>query len=156
MGTALVGISLFAFSCKKDDKTIAEPQSKVKVLNFGTRTFTGATDYELTGLTQAEIDSSAVLAYYTPSNEASTAWYAISDYGSNASYYVRALIVQISPEKIAMRLRLLQPNGAAYASPVTFTRFKVVIVPATDVASISSQVNINNYKAVENLYQLKN
>ncbi len=140
------------YSCKPGE-TGPEGNANITVINFGTKTFTGTTDYLLpTSVTQGMIDSSLVLAYYNPSGEAATAWYAIPGLGSSGLYETRALIFR-NGDRQTYRLMLARPDGNGnYAGSVTFTKFKIIIAPGS---KFLTGLNLNDYYEVSKAVGLK-
>lgn len=162
---AIVGTSLFLFSCSGDDGAVgprgpagADGTAYVKVFEFGSVTFTGSTNYSFEEA-QSVVDESMVLAYYNPSNEAATAWYPAPGLGSTGAYMVRTFWFQInpSPSTYSFGVRLLTPDGAGgYPNEVTFTKFKIVLAPASEIISLSlSGFDLNDYTAVKDHFGLE-
>ncbi|MGN6291518.1 MAG: hypothetical protein ACTHMV_02150 [Chitinophagaceae bacterium] len=153
--------TLFFSACKKGDVGPQGPtgNADVKMFTFSSQTFTGALNLKLpVGLTQGYIDSSLVLVYYNPSNEAATAWYPCPGLGSSGAYETRYLIYQSSPtpEEWTLSIRLMKPDGSGpYTSAVTFTKIRVVFAPASSIQTgRSAPIDLNDYYAVKNYFNL--
>lgn len=132
--------------------------ANVKAFTFGERSFSASSNFEMLGLTKGFVDSSMVLVYYTPSTESVTSWYPCPGLGSGGAYETRYLIYQTnsSPEKWAVSFRLVKPDGSgAYANQVTFTRTKIIFVPASSIQTgRGTPLDLNDYNAVKNYYNL--
>jgi hypothetical protein len=94
-----------------------------------------------------------VLAYHNPSTEVSSAWYPAPGLGSTGAYMVRTMWYQVraDPSTYTFRVFLLTPSGSgAYTSSVTFTKFKIILVPASEITSMTARglLNLSDYGAV--------
>ncbi len=133
--------------------------ANVITFQYGTRTTTtGNIDYAFSA-SQQLVDSSLVLAYYNPSIEAPTAWYPVPGLGSTGAYMTRGMWYQssLSPSTYSYRLFLLTPSGSgAYTTSTTFTKFKIVLVPASMITPLPSLVrpNLSDYHAVAQFLNL--
>jgi hypothetical protein len=161
-------------ACKKGDTGPAGPQgpqglggyqgppgnANITIYNYGSRTTTtGNIDYVITNISQGMIDSSLILAYYNPSTEVATAWYQCPGLGSTAAYTTRNMVYQtsVTPSNYTMRVFILNPNGVGtYTSSVTFTKFRIIIAPASVITSLSKgkAVDYSNYDAVRKALNL--
>ena len=125
--------------------------ANVTLYQFGERTFTGSTDYVVTGLTQAQLDSSFVLLYYNPTMEAETAWYPIPGLGSVGSYVTRFFVYQLDGNH-HFGVRLTNPSdGTAYNTPVTWRKMRIFVVPASAVVNLARtrpDLDLHDYGAV--------
>ena len=144
---------LFAVACSKEGATGpqgpagtngtngTDGNANVTVYNFGSKTFTGSTTYVIPNLLQADVDNGIILAYYNPSTEAATAWYACPGFGSTGTYNTRYFFYQTSttPSTYTMGVRLLNADGTNYASSVTFTKFKIIIAPAGTIVNLRTK-----------------
>ena len=131
--------------------------ANITIYTYGSRTTTsGNIDYVITNISQGMIDSSLVLAYYNPSTEAPTAWYQCPGLGSIASYVTRYFIYQTSGN-YTMGVRILNPNGVgAYTSSVTFTKFRIILAPASVITPLSKNkmIDYSDYNAVKKALNL--
>lgn len=158
---------LFITSCKKEVEGPQGPKgdtgnANVMAFNYSSRTFTGSTNYTIPNISQEVMDKSVVLAYYNPANETPTAWYPVPGLGSGSNYDTRFIVYKeeaSSPDYI-FALRLVNPStNAAYASEVTFTKFKILIIPASSSTNVlmplEHQPDYNDYHAVRAFYGLE-
>ncbi len=127
--------------------------ANVVLYEYGTQTFTSAVNYLLTDMTQDRIDASIVLAYYNPSNEAATAWYAVPGAGSGASYVTRNFWYQTStdPSEYTMGVRTLNHDGTSNTDSKTWTKFRIFVVLASEVlpgGTKSTAVDLDDHDAV--------
>lgn len=154
--TALCSSLLFA--CKKGD-TGPAGNANVTVFNYPERTISGgATDYSMPNVSQGQMDSSFVLAYYNPVPEATNAWYAVPGLGSGATYQTRFITLAANATDQIFRLRLNIPGGAAaYTTNVEFRKFRIFLVPANNFLSGRNSgpvVDHSDYKAVCAYYNI--
>ena len=162
----VLATTLVAFGCAGDDGAAgpAGPAGKtgnanVKIYRYGSQTSVGGIltyDFEES---EQMVDSSLVLAYYTPSNEPANAWYEVNGMGSVNAYQTRSHLNQIltTPSTYRYTVRLVNPDGSGpYATDVTFTRFQIYLVPATEVIplSIVAGANFENYEAVKEYFNV--
>lgn len=153
---------LFSAACSK--KGDAGPAGKdgnanVTVYNFGTRTFTSSLNFTV-NVSQGKMDSSMLLVYYNPEAEAASAWYPAPGGGSGGLYNTRILTFQSAPEpsQYTVALRVVTPAGAVYATPLTFRKTRIFIVPANVVINGARQappVDLNDYRAVVKYYGIE-
>lgn len=149
--------SSLLFACKKGD-TGPAGNANVTVFNYPDRTISGGgTDYVMTNISQGQIDSSFILAYYNPVPEAANAWYPVPGLGSGANYQTRFLTVADGANQL-FRLRLNIPGGTAiYNTNVQFRKFRIFIVPANNFLNGRNSrpaVDHNDYKAVCAYYNI--
>lgn len=144
----LAGLTLLVFGCSKDKEgPQGEPgpsgNANVTVYTYGTQTFTGSINYTLKNMSQARIDSSLVLAYYNPSTEVSTSWYPVPGLGSGGAYDARYFIYPAGNNvDFNYAVRLMNPNGTGgYNTQVTFTKFRIFIVPANNILAGGRMAN---------------
>lgn len=152
------------FSCAGEDGSTGprgrDGNANVVVFEFGTRTTTsGNFNYDFPA-SQGLVDSSLVLAYYNPSVEAPTAWYPIPGLGSGGTYMTRGMWFQVTPDPSTYRYRafLLTPSGSAtYTSSVTWTKFKIILAPASEIIPLASigLLDTNDYRAVRDYFGLE-
>jgi hypothetical protein len=103
----------------------------VVVYTFGERIFTDYVLYELPDVSMGTIDSSLVQVHY---NASTTAWYPMPGVGEGGDYDTRYFIYRPPSGITTLVVRLSDPaTGAAYASPVRFTKLKVVIARASSI-----------------------
>ena len=82
------------------------------------------TSFDLSGISQAKMDSCFVLAYYNPR---STDWYPVPGIGPDNLYQVSSYIRKRG-EIYDMAVRLYTLSGAPYFTKVTWPKFKIYIV----------------------------
>jgi len=163
---AILLLSAFIFSCSGEDgatgpagKNGADGNANVVVFQYDTRTTTtGNINYTFLA-SQGLVDSSLVLAYYNPSTEALTAWYPVPGLGSGANYMTRSMWYQTiaDPSTYTYRVFLLTPSGSAtYTTSTTFTKFKIILVPASAITPLTSRglLNLSDYDAVKDYLNL--
>jgi len=127
--------------------------ANVVLYEYGTQTFTSSVNYLLTDMARERIDESIVLAYYNPSNEAPTAWYAVPGAGSGASYTTRNFWYQTStdPSEYTMGVRTFNHDGSTNTSSKTWTKFRIFVVAASEVltgGTKSTVVDLEDHAAV--------
>jgi hypothetical protein len=162
----LLVLSALMFSCSGEDGATgpagpagADGNANVTVFQFGSvTTTTGNINYTLL-VSQGLIDSSLVLGYYNPSTEAPTAWYPVPGLGSGGSYMTRSMWYQSStdPSTYLYRVFLLTPSGSAtYTASTTFTKFKIILVPASEIIPVTSRglLDLSDYNAVREYLNL--
>ena len=151
------------FSCSGEDGATGprgrDGNANVVVFQYGTRTTTSGNFNYTFEASQGFVDSSLVLAYYNPSTEAPTAWYPVPGLGSGGVYMTRGLWFQNStdPSTYLYRAFLLTPSGSAtYTSSVTWTKFKIILVPASEIIPLASigLIDTNDYRAVRDYFGL--
>lgn len=161
-------LSVSVIACKKGDTGSAGPagpagptgtqgangNANITMYQFGSQTFTSLLNLTLQNISKERIDSSLILAYYNPSTEAATSWYPIPGSGSGALYETRYFVSQLtaSPSSYTFGIRLLKADGTLYTTQVTFTKIKVIVAPASTI--INGRVNLSDYQAVMNYYNL--
>ena len=158
--SSLVVLTVVLSSCKGDvgptgpsGQNGIDGNANVLLFNFGSQTTTTGSLSYLLNVEQATVDSSLILVYYNPSNEASTAWYQSPGLGSVQAYETRWFIFQTStgPSQYTLTIRLLLPDGsAAYTASTTFTKVKVILAPASQIIPliVSGRLDLSNYGAV--------
>lgn len=161
----VVAVVFIASSCGKDGATgpvgPAGPAGNADVMVFmydSARTFTGSTTYTMNGVTRGKMDSSLILAYFNPANEATTAWYQCPGLGSGGAYMTRYFV--FAPDTTlpvyTMGVRILTPDGSGtYPSPVTFRKFKVVIAPASLVVQGRPNFDLSDYYSAMRYFDLE-
>lgn len=100
---------------------------------LGPTTFTGAANLTVE-VSRELVDRSAIDVYYNPSNEADSAWYQAQGLGSGGLYFIRYFFYQTStsPSTYTLALRASKPNlTETLATPLTFTKVKVVLTPTS-------------------------
>jgi hypothetical protein len=100
---------------------------------LGSKSFTSNANYELQ-LDPELVNESAISVSYNPSTEAASAWYPAPGLGSSGLYSVRTFLYESNPatSTYTLAIRLLNPEQtAAYATPVTFTKMKLVLTPTS-------------------------
>ena len=160
----LVSATLFMTACEKGEDGAQGPtgNANVTVYNYPTQTTaSGSLNYTLT-ISKEKLDSSLLLVYYNPSTEAASAWYPVPGLGASATYQTRYFIYQTATtpnSEYTLSVRLTQPaSGSPYAGPVTFTKLKVVIAPASQVLTggrMAAPYDVNDYYSVKNYFGLE-
>ena len=105
--------------------------ANVKQFTFGTRTFNSLIDYEVSSVTQAELDNSVILCYYKMGNF----WYSAPGIGISGNFQVRTFF-DISTNNLRCSNQLFTLSGSFYSTAVTWANFRVIIIP------VSSNVNL--------------
>jgi hypothetical protein len=152
-------------ACKKGDTgPVGTPRTdgrdgnaKVIQINYGARTFSGVSVYNLPDtIRQGFIDSSLVLVYYNPQGEPTNAWYPIPGLGSGGIYEIRNFTGSTGG-KISLSVRLMNSDGSGtYLPTVTFLKLRILIAPASTIvmgpAALRPDVKI--YDQVRTFYDL--
>jgi hypothetical protein len=134
--------------------------ANVITYTYASQTFTGLLNLTLTNISQGRVDSSLVLVYFNPSDQAATAWYPCPGLGSNGAYDTRYLIYQTgtSPSTYTVALRTMTLAGAAYTTAVTFAKVRVILASSSSILTggRSSQpaVDLSDYNAVKKYYNI--
>jgi hypothetical protein len=125
---------------------------------YGSKTFTSSLTLTMNNITQGKIDSSLVLAYYSPSTDPNY-WYPIPGFGSVAAYQTRFYLAANTATSHSIVIRVHNADGTSYTSPVTWNKTKVLIVPAATIINGRSSgqppVDVNDYYAVMKYYNLQ-
>lgn len=153
-------ITMTAFnSCEKGDEG-PMGNADVTVYNYGTQTSVGGSlNYTLT-ISKERIDSSLVLVYYNPSTESPSAWYPVPGTGSSGAFDTRYFIYQTATTPLSqytLAVRLMSPGGTPYATPVTFTKLKLIIAPASTILAggrTAQPYDVNDYNSVKRYFNL--
>lgn len=161
--TAMIAIALLFNSCKKEEGPVGpkgtDGNANVVLYNFGSQTSSGgAFNYILDSLSQGFVDSSLILVFANPSDQASTAWYPVPGLGSGGAYETRYFIYQTNtnPSTYTLTVRLANPDGSGtYASAVTFDKLKIIFAPASVVISGKKEIDWTNYAEVCSYLKLK-
>lgn len=111
----------------------------------------------LTNLPKTRMDSSMVLAYYSPAGEFSSTWYPIPGPGPGNVYWTTYNLVQVGGNMglYGFNLKLQKPDGTAYSTEVTFNTVRIFVVPASSIIPLGKQapgVDVNDYRAVLKYY----
>lgn len=118
----------------KGEKGEVGPQGPgALAFELGSKTFTTNANYEIQ-LDRELVDESAISVSYNPSTEADSAWYPAPGLGSTGAYSVRTFFYESNPatSTYTLAIRLLNPEqNAAYTTPVTFTKMKLVLTPTS-------------------------
>lgn len=109
--------------------------ANVKLFTYGSNTFSFSTSYTIPGLTQADMDKSIVLAYYSIS---STLWYPMPGIGSGGFYELRYYWDKSVSGGTIFNIRLYNLNGTNYTNSITFTAVKIFIIQASAVTNLSA------------------
>ncbi|MBO9703733.1 MAG: hypothetical protein J7604_26240 [Sporocytophaga sp.] len=148
-------------ACSKKEDVSPSGNDNVKVYIYGSKTFTGATEYAISDISQIMMDSSLVLAYYNPSSESPTTWYPVPGLGSGSLYETRGYVYKsvVTPNTYSYTVKLVDSwdNTTSYATPVTFTKFKVFIIPASTVVKVQrkgTSPDVSDYDAVKEYYNI--
>ena len=111
---------------------------------------TGSTQYNIVGTTQAQLDSSVFLSY----SQLNQTWYPVPGVGEGAAYQARVNMYVLSGG-LAYNVSLITFTGATYSTPKTFESFRIIVVPASAVTTLSAKgVNFNDYNSVRKYYNL--
>lgn len=163
-----VAILALGSGCKKE--TVEGPQgpkgdpgnANVKVFNYGSRTFSGSQSYIIPNISQETLDKSMVLAYYNPATESATSWYPVPGMGPSSAYDTRYFLnkEEGSSPDILYNIRLLNPtNGSPYTESVTYTKFRIFVVPASSSTNLESPMqgtpDLYDYYAVKSFYNIE-
>lgn len=125
----------------------ADGNANVIQFEFGEHTFTNSLNLEIP-ISRETVDSSLILMYYNPSNEAPTAWYQMPGLGPGGAYQTRYFIFQSSaePSLYTLGIRTLLPDGSApYGNSVTFRKIRVIFVEAS---IIFTGINLQDFNEV--------
>ena len=129
--------------------------ANVRQFTFGQRTVGGgsAATYSMP-LTQADLDSSTIVLFHEISSLPDY-WYPTPGFGNSAIYITRAQYY-ISGANLTVQINLLTPAGAAYPTSLSFTRFRVIIIPASSNVTLAKTggLNLNDYNAVRKHFNL--
>ena len=150
-------LAAFVYSCSGDTGPAGPAGKKgnanVIIYQYGAGTTTSGTLSYAFDASSGFVDSCLVLGYYNPSTEPPTAWYAVPGLGSAGVYMTRSFWYQtnVSPSRYTYYVRLLTPSGSGpYTTSTTFTKFKIILVPASEINSFTSRgiLNLSDYNAV--------
>lgn len=161
-------LSALLFSCSGKDGATGpagkngtngqDGNANVIVFEYGTRTTTsGMLSYSFTA-TQGLVDSSLVLGYYVNATFPDW-WYPVPGLGTSGLFTTRSywLADTGTPGQFKYWLNLLTPNGSSdYTTSTTFTKFKIILVPASLVIPVTSRgmLNLSDYNAVSEYLNL--
>ncbi len=124
--------------------------ANVQQYTFGSRTVTGNTTYVIPSITQAQLDSSIVLAYAFSGGF----WYPVLGVGPSSAF-LTASAVNVTGGNMNVQFVQTNFNGSSYATSVTWTAFRVIVAPASTVTPLSAKgINYNDYNAVRKFYNL--
>jgi Collagen triple helix repeat (20 copies) len=128
--------------------------ANVQQYTFGSRTFTTTTDYVVPGITQAQLDASTIVLFHENSG-LTNSWYATPGFGKDASYITRANYY-IFGSGLTVQVNLLTPAGANNSTSTTFSRLRVIIIPASSNVNLAKTggLNLNDYQSVRKFYNL--
>ncbi|WP_123848098.1 hypothetical protein [Chitinophaga lutea] len=135
----------------------APGNANVVQYTYGSVSFSGETDYLITGLSKGKADSSIVLAYFNASTEIPSAWRLVPGPGPMSAYETNGVFYQPGPTwPYYYRVRVMKPdNSALYPQPVTWPRFRIFIVPASSILPGGKHAggpDVNDYEAVRKYY----
>ncbi len=147
-------------SCSgSDGATGPAGNANVMMFNFPAQTSSGARLTYDFAASQAFVESSIILAYYNPSDQDTTCYYAVPGLGSNGAYMTRSWWYRTNPDPSTYTyfVNVKNPNGTGdYPTPVTFQKFKLIIVPASKITEMTTTVmDLSDYKAVTGYLGLK-
>lgn len=133
----------------------------VVLYEYGSQTFSCTFNYLLTGITKSTVDDSFFACYYNPKDEPPTAWYPVPGIGpSGCTYSTQNVLYQKStdPSTYVMEVNMMKSDGTGQYTPkVTFTKFRIFMVKAFNVAEggrakiidpSSGEIDWNDYNAV--------
>jgi hypothetical protein len=130
--------------------------ANVRQYTFGQRSIGGGSfaTYSSMPLTQAELDSSTIAMFHEISTLPNV-WYPSPGLGNAASYMTRANL-SILAASLYIELYALTPAGGALATTLSFSRFRVIIIPSSSNVTLAktSGLNLNDYNAVRKFYNL--
>ncbi len=159
---AILLLSAFLFSCAGEDGATgpagakgADGNANVIVFTYGTRTGTGMIQYSVSAAPEL-VDTSIVIGFYAPSNYP-TFWYPVPGLGPINAYSTRNLIAPAGTTAFTYEVQIRTPDGtASYPTAVTFTKFKIFIVPASVVIPVTSRglLDLSDYNAVRDFLKL--
>lgn len=131
--------------------------ANVIIYDYGTRTTTaGFFSYQFDA-TAGLIDSSLVLAYAKDADTPADLWYPVPGLGPNNWYMIRSFLDQLSSTAFTYEVRLMTPVGsAAYTSEVTFSRFRIILAPASEIVPLTAvgELDVKDYGAVSEHFGL--
>ena len=136
--------------------------ANVQQYTFGSRFSTLLDPYVIYGgipLTQAQLNSSTILLFHENATQINV-WYATPGKGIAGVYdTVNSLVVSTSGDNagnLFIRVDLRTPAGQPYTSGTTFSRFRVIIIPASSNVTLAKAggLNLNDYNAVRKFYNL--
>ena len=151
----LLIISLMVISCKKEGPAGPTGNANVTVFNFGNRTINGTSEYQLLGISSAQLDSSIVLAYVNPNTFNETVWFPVP--GSAGGGIEMSFIIYPITNGSAFSLRLFNADGILYPSPIVFRKTRIFIVPANKMVNVNGRVagpDLKDYYAVKEFYKI--
>jgi hypothetical protein len=131
--------------------------ANVIIYDYGTRTTTSGDFAYSFEATAGMIDSSLVLAYAKDADTPADLWYPVPGLGPNNWYMIRSFIDQTSSALHSYEVRLRTPDGAsAYTSEVTFSRFRIVLAPASEIIPLTAvgTLDVTDYGAVREHFGL--
>jgi hypothetical protein len=175
---AVIGFSAVLISCTKDGATgpagangatgpagpagSVGPQgvsgnANVVLYTYGSQTFTHTVNYLMTNMPQSRIDSSIVLAYYSPSTAPVPLWFQVPrPFSSNIqefsinNYWFQSATVPTSV--YTMVVATYNPDGSPHLVSKTFTKFRIFVVAPSAILPGGRQtkpaIDLNDYDAV--------
>ena len=153
-------LSAFLFACSGEDGAVG-PKGNANVImyNYGSQTTTSGYLYYNFEAEQEFVESCIVLGYYNPLDQDTTCYYAIPGLGSNGNYMTRSWWYRTVavPSTYTYHVRLLTPSGSGtYTTSTTFRKFKLILVPASSITTITSRglLNLSDYNAVMDYLEL--
>ena len=168
-----LSVSLITFSCSGDDGPAgpagptgpagpAGVQGVVgnageKMYNYPSKTFSSNTSYSIP-MSTADVEKCLVYAYYRPSDN-NNFWYPVPGIGSAGTYEVRSYLNASAATSTRFQLSLYTLAGADYTTSVTFTAFRIIVVPIPegnieDIAANPNPINWSDYSAVAKHFNL--
>jgi hypothetical protein len=131
--------------------------ANVQQYTFGSRTIAAGSFaiYTNMPLTQAQLDGSTVLVYHENSNNLNV-WYPSPGPGYANGYNVR-VITFISGANLQVNLEPSKLDGTALVTSATFSRARIIIIPASNnvnLASAGKRPDYNDYESVRKFYNL--
>jgi hypothetical protein len=133
--------------------------ANVVLYEYGSQTFTSSVNYLLTDMPREMIDESIVLAYYNPTGEDESAWYAVPGIGSTAMYVTRNFWWQtsVTPSQYTMGVRTHNHDGTSHTASKTWTKFRIFVASASSImpgGTKKSVIDLNDHDAVCELFGL--
>jgi hypothetical protein len=128
----------------------ATGNANVQQYTFGSRTVTGNTTYVIPSITQAQLNSSIVLAYASSDGF----WFPVPGVGPGSAFLTTSA-VNVTGGNMNVQFVQINYNGSSYATSVTWTAFRVIIAPASTVTPLSvNGLDSSDYNAVRKHYNL--
>ena len=130
--------------------------ANVQQYTFGLRRITAGSfaSYSNMPLTQTQLDNTTVVVFHEHTDNRNT-WYPSPGAGY-LNGYVTLMVLSITGSNLLVDVQPKNPDGTLYASTLTFSRVRVIIIPASSNVTLAkaSGLNLNDYNAVRKYYNL--